>query len=93
MKGATPEPRLPGCRRQNFNPRPREESDSDPIPWDDFWPISIHAPVKGATQATIQDLIDMLISIHAPVKGATCLSNVDQELLQISIHAPVKGAT
>ncbi len=26
---------------------------------------------EGSDQATIQDLIDMLISIHAPVKGAT----------------------
>ena len=33
--------------------------------------ISIHAPVKGATQATGLCLKDGSISIHAPVKGAT----------------------
>ena len=33
--------------------------------------ISIHAPVKGATQAVPERAYDIEISIHAPVKGAT----------------------
>jgi len=34
--------------------------------------ISIHAPVKGATERDLRDLAAVLvISIHAPVKGAT----------------------
>ena len=33
--------------------------------------ISIHAPVKGATQLGLTIHIAILISIHAPVKGAT----------------------
>ena len=34
-------------------------------------PISIHAPVKGATQAFADAYALAHISIHAPVKGAT----------------------
>ena len=34
--------------------------------------ISIHAPVKGATEGGLGDVFDdLIISIHAPVKGAT----------------------
>ena len=33
--------------------------------------ISIHAPVKGATQNKSSIALTSLISIHAPVKGAT----------------------
>ena len=33
--------------------------------------ISIHAPMKGATQVLDQELDDAQISIHAPMKGAT----------------------
>ena len=33
--------------------------------------ISIHAPVKGATQVQIHRVQAIAISIHAPVKGAT----------------------
>ena len=34
-------------------------------------PISIHAPVKGATGAEVGSTFPHAISIHAPVKGAT----------------------
>ena len=55
-----------------FNPRSREGSD---LVWPclgHFQPISIHAPVKGAT--SVKRLLESVIgiSIHAPVKGATC---------------------
>ena len=33
--------------------------------------ISIHAPAKGATKTTLQQLHAVRISIHAPAKGAT----------------------
>ena len=33
--------------------------------------ISIHAPAKGATEATCETEGKLLISIHAPAKGAT----------------------
>ena len=33
--------------------------------------ISIHAPVKGATSGSDEQVHLLLISIHAPVKGAT----------------------
>ena len=55
--------------------------------------ISIHAPVKGATDLTDTELSIMGISIHAPVKGATETPPGRWVGYHISIHAPVKGAT
>ena len=34
-------------------------------------PVSIHAPVKGATSNRSKPMSDKMVSIHAPVKGAT----------------------
>ena len=41
--------------------------------------ISIHAPMKGATDTPAKSFKDDLISIHAPMKGATIKNvlNVD----------------
>ena len=55
--------------------------------------ISIHAPVKGATDAQRIRGRQSGISIHAPVKGATGFRQDHQHHRTISIHAPVKGAT
>ena len=55
--------------------------------------ISIHAPVKGATEHGHTDKKRIHISIHAPVKGATSETMDQNVLVNISIHAPVKGAT
>ena len=55
--------------------------------------ISIHAPVKGATQYKRDSAEWMKISIHAPVKGATLSASGAVSQANISIHAPVKGAT
>ena len=61
---------------------------------DEKFKISIHAPVKGATNGPTLEFIAFDISIHAPVKGATLSRiNVNQNCTAISIHAPVKGAT
>ena len=60
-----------------FNPRTREGCDfDDRIKWilDN---ISIHAPVKGATQWCIDKWEALKISIHAPVKGATSKEATD----------------
>jgi len=56
-------------------------------------PISIHAPLRGAT-AIVQQLNEMVpISIHAPLRGAT-VGNIATEIAEIiSIHAPLRGAT
>ena len=35
------------------------------------YPVSIHAPVKGATEPRKYTWIVEQVSIHAPVKGAT----------------------
>ncbi|WP_415623690.1 hypothetical protein, partial [Megasphaera elsdenii] len=56
----------------NFNPRTREGCDEDDEDADcRHDDISIHAPVKGATDGLAGTVDDFRISIHAPVKGAT----------------------
>ena len=55
----------------DFNPRSREGSDYYGMGLSFDKGISIHAPVKGATDGYIEFLTSDLISIHAPVKGAT----------------------
>ena len=57
-----------------FNPRTREGCDISHKYFSfDLCCISIHAPVKGATQYSDYDILQAInISIHAPVKGATC---------------------
>ena len=55
--------------------------------------VSIHAPVKGATDRRIERAGDGVVSIHAPVKGATPILRELRAFQAVSIHAPVKGAT
>ena len=46
--------------------------------------ISIHAPVKGATDRSCPvSMSGLLISIHAPVKGATISQGVEDLFAQI----------
>ena len=58
-----------------------------------FYRVSIHAPVKGATSFLFSFLDFKMVSIHAPVKGATGLTGRGDFRRRVSIHAPVKGAT
>ena len=55
--------------------------------------VSIHAPVKGATERRRDGRLYQRVSIHAPVKGATVLDDGVAAHVGVSIHAPVKGAT
>src|ERR1700733_5233368 len=55
--------------------------------------VSIHAPVKEATQHPLDVLRDLEVSIHAPVKEATRSSARLPLHGKVSIHAPVKEAT
>ena len=55
--------------------------------------VSIHAPVKGATQEAKDIEESVEVSIHAPVKGATFGAIFAYSHGNVSIHAPVKGAT
>ena len=50
---------------------PRRERPCLQYPYCTYTPISIHAPAKGATLATIGANAENPISIHAPAKGAT----------------------
>ena len=78
-----------------FNPRSREGSDTALSKDMNEQGVSIHAPVKGATIASLLFESVLAVSIHAPVKGATDYFygvQIDQ-IRKVSIHAPVKGAT
>ena len=78
----------------DFNPRAREGRDGvigQAVAWP--YTISIHAPVKGATDHPDIPYASAEISIHAPVKGATVAIVRCGRIKMISIHAPVKGAT
>ena len=77
----------------HFNPRSREGSDPHIAGVNGRVLISIHAPVKGATNKRAYSRSYGAISIHAPVKGATIGQRLRSPGLDISIHAPVKGAT
>ena len=92
-EGSDPTLSFLGSTLRNFNPRPREGSDFHQYSESDPKTISIHAPVKGATNWTNERLFSQNISIHAPVKGATLQTGQDEAAENISIHAPVKGAT
>ena len=78
----------------HFNPRPREEGDSD-LDISDIASslISIHALVKRATPTLKISAIVIAISIHALVKRATDEDGWAYEIISISIHALVKRAT
>ena len=94
MKGATLILHTKSSSTPNFNPRSREGSDLKRQAQQEINNgISIHAPVKGATDPRIACSPDVHISIHAPVKGATRYFNRTLIGNDISIHAPVKGAT
>ena len=92
-EGSDPCPRSPVASSKDFNPRSREGSDWRRPGRIQGRPISIHAPVKGATKLRVYERPDGAISIHAPVKGATAGRDPAEPRHRISIHAPVKGAT
>ncbi len=55
-----------------FNPRPRAGGDQHHLRLKCIYGgVSIHAPVRGATENVVHDTADELVSIHAPVRGAT----------------------
>ena len=54
-----------------FNPRTHSGCDlsvPSSVPSDE---VSIHAPTRGATTATMQKYAGLTVSIHAPTRGAT----------------------
>ena len=53
--------------------------------------VSIHAPARGATPASIQ-IWRKHVSIHAPARGATYCVPISVTT-RVSIHAPARGAT
>ena len=55
--------------------------------------VSIHAPVRGATQFSLLVALACVVSIHAPVRGATQRGQLRLQRRAVSIHAPVRGAT
>ena len=55
--------------------------------------VSIHAPARGATSATLRSTVASMVSIHAPARGATIRMDKRNRLAVVSIHAPARGAT
>ncbi len=94
VKGAPRRSGQRAARETGFNSRAREGRDQSV---DDLalitWPVSIHAPVKGATICAAVVAVGKRVSIHAPVKGATSFNVHLRPGNKVSIHAPVKGAT
>ena len=79
--------------QKHFNPRTRMGCDHFQPCFCSFPLISIHAPAWGATSASTNNQIDLVISIHAPAWGATLFRPQTYQLMMISIHAPAWGAT
>ena len=60
----------------------------------EYWVVSIHAPVWGATDSgQVEPVEGGSVSIHAPVWGATLERPRYFCRIYVSIHAPVWGAT
>ena len=55
--------------------------------------VSIHAPARGATQASGLHGHGRAVSIHAPARGATKDAGFRDFKAGVSIHAPARGAT
>ncbi len=77
-----------------FDPRPRAGSDLRgarirPL----FAPVSIRAPVRGATPLVLWPVWFRAVSIRAPVRGATLACRQTYSVEAVSIRAPVRGAT
>ena len=63
------------------------------LPFAQF-PVSIHAPTRGATMMRKSRGCRLKsVSIHAPTRGATSGFKLDREQSDVSIHAPTRGAT
>ena len=67
---------------------PREERPSAPFSSSPIWQISIHAPTRGATHASISLSSCGDISIHAPTRGATYKYAVDIGILSFQSTLP-----
>ena len=55
--------------------------------------VSIHAPLRGATDERWQAHARLPVSIHAPLRGATAIHHPRRGDSRVSIHAPLRGAT
>ena len=55
--------------------------------------VSIHAPTRGATMLSEENIAVPDVSIHAPTRGATKNRFFFVMTYAVSIHAPTRGAT
>mgnify|MGYP006932248051 CR=1 FL=1 len=72
----------------SFNPRTREGCDFDNPYTFKINFVSIHAPVKGATELGDYGFAAQFVSIHAPVKGATSAAQKINALNQFQSTHP-----
>ena len=69
--GRDPRARLCRSGKWCFNPRAHAGRDVYSGSKDRNYPVSIHAPTRGATTITTQRAVQRKVSIHAPTRGAT----------------------
>ena len=88
--GAT---RVGGAGRR-FNPRPRTGGDTSRPSARRAHPVSIHAPVKGATHVHLWQPATYHVQFQStPPRGGDTSSDAAEVTELVSIHAPARGAT
>ena len=80
---------------KGFNPRSRARGDRQDTMerlHHNHWPVSIHAPARGATLVVIVLHMFIFVSIHAPARGSDHEAlMVQYTICEVSIHAPARG--
>ena len=79
--------------RIRFNSRARKGRDIRAVLAGALLRVSIHAPVRGATDGRADGRRPGGVSIHAPARGATFDQYGWRRNPEVSIHAPARGAT
>ena len=78
----------------SFNPRSREGSDDLVAEHRAVvMSVSIHAPAKGATVKSYQQVINTLCFNPRSREGSDAMQEYGFKYADVSIHAPAKGAT
>ena len=92
-EGSDSSPSAKTAKYHHFNPRSREGSDERLGKAAPRKAISIHAPAKGATQATLLCNTGVRYFNPRSREGSDLFRSYTPQASTISIHAPAKGAT
>ncbi len=83
--------RLSRCRGGASGWRRAGSDDAQMAPWVGHRPVSIRAPVRGATSLLTMDIRQIYVSIRAPVRGATSVQSTALRSNQRFRSAPPCG--